>query len=225
MLRTLIPRPAKHALRAAHRTVTFSRAMRRLVRDPLAVANSDRDLAALVYGWGNEGFSAEYEYLRHMIRTSWAIDTGDIIECGSGLSTLALAAVAKHRNTHVVALEHIATWGDRVSAALARAGLADFATVRVTPLVSYGDYEWYGDPPRGGRFALVICDGPPSTTRGGRYGLWPQMHAQLIPGATILLDDLKRPDEQAILRQWTTESGGVSSVLGRDKPFGELRLH
>src|ERR1700724_3001454 len=103
MLRRLLPRPAKRVLRDAHRAFTFARARSKLVRDPLAAAESNQVLAALVYGWGNEGFSAEYDYLRHMIRSAWHCEAGDVLECGSGLSTLALAAVAKHRGTHVVA--------------------------------------------------------------------------------------------------------------------------
>jgi hypothetical protein len=211
-------------VRDAHRSLTFTRAVRRLVRDPIAVAESDRDLGALVYGWGNEGFSAEYEYLRHMIRAAWESNAGDTLECGSGLSTLALAAVAKRRNSRVVALEHISIWAERVRTALRRAGLAEHAIVRVSPLTNFGEYEWYGDPPRDGRFGLVVCDGPPSTTLGGRVGLWPQMHRQFLATATILLDDLERSDEQAILRKWTAESGGTSSICGTAKPFGVLRL-
>jgi hypothetical protein len=194
------------------------------VRDPLAAAESNQVLAALIYGWGNEGFSADYDYLRHMIRSAWHGEAGDVLECGSGLSTLALAAVAKHRGTHVVALEHIDTWAHRVRRALARAGLADHATVRLTPLISYGPFTWYADPPHDRTYVLAVCDGPPGTTHGGRYGLWPVMRGSLMSGATVLLDDLDRPAEQKILRQWTAESGGVSHVHGAARRFGELRL-
>jgi hypothetical protein len=55
-------------------------------------------------------------------------------------------------------------------------------------------------------------------------GLWPQMHSQLAAGATILLDDLDRPEEQAILDLWTTQCGGKSSTYGIGRPFGVLRL-
>jgi hypothetical protein len=223
MLRKLIPRPVKRASRQAHRTVTFAWAVRRLVRDPMAVGDSDHDLTALIYGWGNEGYSAEPEYLRHMIRAAWAT-AGDTLECGSGLSTIALAAVAKHRGTRVVSLEHIAGWASRARSALDRAGLAAHAMILVSPLKNYGDYEWYRDPPRDRRFGLVVCDGPPGTTRGGRIGLWPQMHSQLAPAATILLDDLNRPEERVILDQWTAHSGGESVTYGTGRPFGVLRL-
>jgi predicted O-methyltransferase YrrM len=224
MLRAVIPRPVKRVLRNAHRATTFALAFRKLTRDPLAVAENHAVLAALIYGWGNDGFSAETEYLQHVIRAAWDNEAGDALECGSGLTTLALAAVAKHRGMHVVALEHIDAWGTRVRGALKRAGLTQYATVCVTPLFSYGPFEWYTDPPRDRTYGVVVCDGPPSTTPGGRYGLWPVMHEALAPGAVILLDDLDRPAEQAILRRWTTESSGVSRVYEAARPFGELRL-
>jgi hypothetical protein len=223
MLRKLIPRPAKRAARHMHRAVAFARAARLLARDPMAVAENDSDLTALIYGWGNEGYSAELEYLRQVIRSAWSTQ-GDMLECGSGLSTVALAAVASHRGTRVISLEHMPGWANRVRSTLERRGLAGQANIHVTPLTSYGGYEWYRDPPRDRRFSLVVCDGPPGTTKGGRIGLWDQMHAQLTSGATILLDDLDRPEEQTILDLWTTQSGGESATYGSGRPFGVLRL-
>jgi hypothetical protein len=137
---------------------------------------------------------------------------------------VALAAVAKRRGIRVVALEHIDEWARRVRTALARVGLADHATVRLAPLISYGPFTWYSDPPLDRTYVLAVCDGPPSTTPGGRYGLWPVMRGSLASGATVLLDDLERPAEQGILRRWAAESGGVSHLHGVAKPFGELRL-
>jgi hypothetical protein len=55
-------------------------------------------------------------------------------------------------------------------------------------------------------FQLVICDGPPGETPGGRYGLWPVLGQRLAPGAVILLDDADRPGEEEVLRRWSTEA-------------------
>ena len=50
--------------------------------------------------------------------------------------------------------------------------------------------------------ALVICDGPPSSTAGGRYGLVPVMKASLNTSCRILLDDTHRRKEREIIQHW-----------------------
>ena len=81
------------------------------------------------------------------------------------------------------------------------------ANVLHTPLQPYGSYNWYRAPGLRSDFCLVVCDGPLGHTRGGRYGLLPRMRHQLRTGATILLDDAQRPEEQHVLRQWEQEAG------------------
>ncbi|HEX6052781.1 MAG TPA: class I SAM-dependent methyltransferase, partial [Gemmatimonadaceae bacterium] len=200
------------------------RSVRRLIHDPLRMAHDPAALRALIYGWGNEGYSAQHEYLGAMIRTAGDLDAaGDILECGSGLSTIALAAVARRQGRTVTALEHIPEWATRVRAAICRAGLADTAMVVDAPLTERGEFAWY-DFAGSGPYALVICDGPPAATHGGRYGLLPIMRTAFAPGCTILLDDLSRSDEQATLERWARESGGRAEIVVRDKPFGVLKL-
>jgi hypothetical protein len=78
----------------------------------------------------------------------------------------------------------------------------------LAPLSDYGEFAWYGSPElesMPNNFSLVIADGPPENTKGGRYGLLPVMHAQLAPGAVILLDDAERVSEQTVLNQWQAQ--------------------
>jgi hypothetical protein len=77
--------------------------------------------------------------------------------------------------------------------------------IRPAPLEEKGEFAWYRVP--NGLpdwFALVICDGPPGTTEGGRYGLMPVMRERLT-GSIIVLDDTNRTKEQAILNRWCSE--------------------
>jgi hypothetical protein len=75
------------------------------------------------------------------------------------------------------------------------------------PLIDHGDYEWYATSPElPGGFAVVICDGPPGSTKGGRYGLIPVAEGLLRPDVVVLLDDADRPGEQEMLRRWQSES-------------------
>jgi len=75
--------------------------------------------------------------------------------------------------------------------------------VVAAPLVSHGLFDWYNLPQSAtNTYELVICDGPPSATRGGRYGLLPVVKRQLAQNAIILMDDVERPDERGIIERW-----------------------
>lgn len=74
------------------------------------------------------------------------------------------------------------------------------------------------------RFTLVICDGPPGSIRGGRYGLVPIMKERLKPGCVILLDDAAREQEQTIAGKWEAELGASSEILGSKKPYIRLMV-
>jgi len=86
----------------------------------------------------------------------------------------------------------------------------------VKPLKDYTGFSWY-DPPLESMpvsFALVICDGPPADTVGGRYGLVPIMRQRLKPSCIILLDDAVRDQDQEIAKRWEAELGTQSEILG-----------
>ena len=75
-------------------------------------------------------------------------------------------------------------------------------TLCVSPLRQYKDFCWY-DPPIDSMpeaFALVVCDEPPGSTRGGRYGLAAIKRERLKDGCIVLLDDAASEDEQRIAR-------------------------
>lgn len=73
-----------------------------------------------------------------------------------------------------------------------------------SPLKDYGDFCWYDAPLESmpDSFSLVICDGPPGATKGGRYGLVPFMRDRLRSGCVILLDDAEREEERTIAARW-----------------------
>lgn len=225
LLRRLVPARIRGAVRAWHRRRTFDSSFRAILADPLAGVASDERLRALVYGWGNDGWSAHSEYLRQMVQRVVTTD-GPVLECGSGLSTLLLAAAARARGTKVHSLEHFPAWRARVTEELARHGLDGVGTVHDAPLQEYGEFAWYTFPSalRSLRFSTVICDGPPSTTLGGRYGLLPLAGPSLAPDAVILLDDAARAEEQALIRRWSAEVGATATLHGKEKPFAEIVL-
>jgi hypothetical protein len=92
------------------------------------------------------------------------------------------------------------------------------------PLKDYGDYCWYEVPFESlpVSFSLVVSDGPPSSTKGGRYGLVPIMNGRLKPGCIILLDDAYREAELAIARRWEADLGVSLKIVGSIKPYIEM---
>jgi hypothetical protein len=199
--------------------------MRRLLRAAgTSTRPGSRVLTDLIYGWGNESWSAPDEYLDDCINHALT-STGPILECGSGLSTIVVGAIAKRRRQEHWALEHMPDWTSKVQRHLDRYKL-DTVILCSTPLKDYGDFCWYDVPLRSmpDNFALVICDGPPGGTKGGRYGLVPIMKDRLAPGCVILLDDAVREQELVIAGRWQTEIGAARETLGARKPYFKITV-
>jgi hypothetical protein len=219
--KALIPHRGRVFLRKLHRRMVFARAFHAFQLDPLKACRADhsRVFNRLVYGWGNEQWSALEEYLRECIGAAYRCK-GAILECGSGLSTLMVGSVAAQRGLRYVALEHSALWADRVRSRLRRFRLEP-AIVCDAPLKDFGDFSWYDTAslllPE--QWSLIICDGPPANTKGGRAGLLPIMREQIHANTTILLDDGERDGELAIAKDWAKALGADMTVHGVIKPY------
>jgi hypothetical protein len=139
------------------------------------------------------------------------------------LTTLVLGVIADRTGNTVWSLEHSDEWGARVRRARERYRIASVHHF-VTPLRDYGNFSWYAPPlaEMPGQFAMVVCDGPPGTTPGGRYGLLPVMGSTLAPGCQILLDDAARDDEKTIAARWAADLGTKFVFHGENKPYAEL---
>ena len=202
----LIPAPLKRALREAYAKRELHRAIDQIKGLEPGIVPGPELLRRLQRGWANDGFAATIEYLSEVAK--FAATTSDpILECGSGLTTILLGLLAGRRGIETWSLEHIPEWRTRVSGLLERAGIRG-PGLCLAPLKNYGDFAWY-DPPLGDmprNFGLVICDGPPGDTPGGRYGLLPILGERLSKGSVILLDDATRPGEAEVLRRWQAEA-------------------
>jgi hypothetical protein len=203
----------------------FWRAMRRFMRDlPQTSQGFDPQLLSeLVQGWGNS-WSAQTEYLSACLEHVRDSD-GPILECGSGLSTILAGAVAQSRGTRIFSLEHDPKWAARTQKYLNKYRIYS-VTMAVAPIRSYGDFDWYSLPSLQtipGKIAMVICDGPPGGTRGGRYGLVPVMLDKLRADCIILLDDGARDGERAVAARWGQMLATNPELIGKEKPFIRLR--
>lgn len=199
--------------------------MTRFLEDPAACSHpGHRVLTDLIYGWGNEAWSAQDEYLAGCLQHALTA-RGPILECGSGLSTILVGAIATKRGRSHWALEHRPEWAAKVQRCLKRYRL-DRVVLCTDPLSDHGSYCWYDAPLAAmpDSFSLVICDGPPAGTKGGRYGLVPIMQERLGPGCVILLDDAGRDEERAAARRWQAELGAGLQVRGSSKPYFEVTV-
>lgn len=156
----------------------------------------------LIYGWGNQGWSAHTGFLESCIKVSLTSERA-ILECGSGLTTVIVGIIAKKKGLTVISLEHNRKWADNVNNYLTKLNLTN-VRIQVVRIVDYDGYHWYdikkSDIPT--TFDMVICDGPPAQTQGGRYGLIPIMNMYFSKGTKILMDDTVRDDERVIIKKW-----------------------
>lgn len=202
----------------------FWRAMRRFLADVQRGDDFHQELLAeLVQGWGNT-WSAQYEYLDACLREA-RTTTGPILECGSGLSTLLIGAVAQSRGGRVWTLEHEPKWAEIIQKYLRKYRISS-VTVSLAPIRSYGEFDWYALPSLQtlpGKISMVVCDGPPGATRGGRYGLVSVMLDKLRHDCVLLLDDGAREQERLIAARWGQMIMAKPELIGTDKPYYRLR--
>jgi SAM-dependent methyltransferase len=221
-LKQAVPLRARVYARERQREWQRARSLRRGIRSleefPEGSEQTRRDLIA---GW-RSGWAASSFYLEAMAA---AVLDGQlsILECGTGLTTLVLASLARSTGAFVLSLEHDPRWFAVVTKELRRFGLD--ANVVLAPLRSYERFEWYDiEASRLPDFSLVVCDGPPNFSRGGRYGLVPVLGSRLEPGSTILLDDAARPSERETLQHWASERGIQYEVKEAGRAFAVARV-
>ncbi len=209
--------------RDVYRRRVFRSLVRRVVENPVAAMDDRELLERISNAWGNGPWTASTDYLQTSMSLARAA-RGPILECGSGLSTILVAAATRGTGRPVITLEHSGAWARRVGAELDRAGLGH-ARVAHSPLKSTASYDWYSVPeplPHG--LSLVLCDGPPGTTRGGRSGLVPEIWNLLSSDVVILLDDASRDGEQAAVASWTAQYPLVAHVDETARnPYATLR--
>jgi hypothetical protein len=211
-VKKLLPRWFKRPVKKAWRGQQLRRAVRKIARLEPGQLPSRQLIAELISGWSNEGFVANPEYLYEVAKRS--LEThGPILECGSGVTTVLLGLLCAPRDVEVWTLENSAEWQTRLTDVLKTNGISG-VKVCSAPLVEHGDFVWYDSPfqQMPPEFSLVVCDGPPGTTKGGRYGLMPLMDQRLPAGSIVLLDDAGRPAEMELMRRWENEFGFESEV-------------
>lgn len=140
-----------------------------------------------------------------------------LVEYGSGVSTLVMAAaIRKYGTGKLISFDHDPIYAQQTRDLLRANGLDQFAEVRDAPLRAGAgadpSIEWYSadamtDIPA---VDLVFVDGPP-----GRQGVnvrgqvLPLIWPRLPPGGTIIFDDARRTEERAAVIDWAAKHPDV----------------
>ena len=133
--------------------------------------------------------------------------TKPILECGSGLSTLCMAAATVQP---VIALEHMPTWASKIDK------MSDNADIRLSSIKQYDGFSWYADVPKE-KFDLVVIDGPPAST--GRGGVFQLLNGE-IKEATIVVDDIERSNWREEVEEYCQRAGRKLTIVECSRDFG-----
>lgn len=140
-----------------------------------------------------------------------------IVECGGGISTLYIARLlAQLGRGRLQTVEHHRAWAGQLQRELQNEGLTDRASVVVAELVPTTmtldgrECRWYDTAAlqavsRRGKIDLLVVDGPPAGPGSralARYPAVPFFGSHLADDYTIVLDDIYRRGEQAIVEAW-----------------------
>lgn len=201
-MKPFVPLSLRALLRSVHQQIVFRRAIRSFRKNYRNLESFPLLMDDLIYGWGNMGWSSYQDYSEAIVACTKNTQ-GPVLECGTGLSTILMAIIASDSGIEIHSLEHNAIWAEHVRKKLKSLGL-NSVRVHQVELRSYGEFEWYNISsvrlPKS--FALVICDGPPHDTRGGRIGLFPVLASHFAIGSVILLDDYSGEEEKLIVETW-----------------------
>lgn len=161
-------------------------------------------------GFGNTGWAATVDLLDEL-STRVASANHGVLECGSGLTTMLLGALTKERRLPVVTLEHHPAWFERMKSLIQRFDLGH-VDLQLRPLTNYADFDWYTMPKLSpsARFDLLLCDGPPGDTRGGRSGLLPSLRDRMAPRCVLIVDDTHRAEDDAVVTRWLESLPGAT---------------
>ena len=168
--------------------------------------------------WGNE-WAMSPEALFTTVRLARQAKVGEtLVDCGSGLSTLCMAAARP--DLDVVAYESSAVWASKIEG-MARAHDLENITIHVREIREYGDYSWYdivhSDDSVIGLAGLIVCDGPPRKT--GRMGLF----RRFMPTCPVLVDDVLHGEYRRDLEAYATKMGMTLSTFDSQKQtFGVM---
>lgn len=134
-----------------------------------------------------------------------------VVECGAGVSTLAIGKLLMQRGEgHVYSLEEDRHWYDVMCSVVAHGDLTDYVTILYAPVEqnTHSGELWYAAEAvqcilaQAGHIDVLLVDGPKSVAPLSRYPALPTFAPALDSASLIILDDSKRGNEKEVIRKW-----------------------
>jgi predicted O-methyltransferase YrrM len=156
------------------------------------------------------GWAASTDLLGELLRAIAERRPRCVVELGSGVSTLVIAAALRANGLgRLISIDGDEAYAVATREQLLRQGLEPWVELRYAPLTQM-NFEgvarpWYDTQVLSdlSDVELLLIDGPPTALRADiRYPALPFFWPRLAPGAIVLLDDAARPAEQAMARAW-----------------------
>lgn len=170
------------------------------------------DVPAMVDDWDNDGFAAGHELVASCIEAAQKAE-GPILEIGSGLTSLVMAATG----AEVHALESDIGWYTHMLAEKERLDL-DSLNLYHAPLIDQEGGRWYSksDWPAPD---IVVCDGP-KRGMGNRDVLFSKLNGH-VP-RLLLMDDREAVDGE--LKLWAESHDFDVNIVGELRQFAVGKL-
>lgn len=156
------------------------------------------------------GWAASSDLLGELLRAVSTRRPRLVVELGSGVSTLVIAAALRANAAgRLISIEADRDYAAKTREQLQQHGLSDWAEIRLAALVPMefegGNRPWYDCTVLAdlNHTDLLLIDGPPTALRADiRYPALPFFWERLSPGAIVLLDDAARAGERTIASSW-----------------------
>lgn len=178
------------------------------------------------------GWAASTDLLGELLRVVAQRRPQRVVELGSGVSTLVIAAALRSNGAgHLISIDAEESYAAQTREQLQRLNLSDWAEVRIAALKQQsfddGPRPWYDATRLDDLTAieLLLIDGPPTALRADiRHPALPFFWERLSAGAVVLLDDAARPAERAIAKAWQQRFPQAQFEFLRLEK-GALRVH
>ncbi|MEZ5082528.1 MAG: class I SAM-dependent methyltransferase [Bacteroidales bacterium] len=144
----------------------------------------------------------------------------NILECGSGISTVLIAyRIKKNNKGHLYSFEHDSEYAELTLQLLKRHGLEQYVTILNSPLIDHtingNTWKWYdvNQIDKKITFDLVVVDGPPFQVQPkSRYPTLPLLDGYFNPDAVVLIDDCGREQDNEVIKDWLSEFNYYDSM-------------
>ncbi|NGP75939.1 class I SAM-dependent methyltransferase [Balneolaceae bacterium YR4-1] len=158
----------------------------------------------------------------------------NIVECGSGISTLYIASLFKQYSLtkrKIYSIDHDREWIQTLESYLDRLDLSKYVQVIHAPLEEFenefDEMKWYKTSTLNDYFDNIIIDqlivdGPPAYKESIKYSRYPAgvyFKNNFGKNYSIFLDDLDRKGEQEITKKWSDILGIEFNFKYGDKSF------